>query len=126
MNGKDYRIHLIRKNNADLYKIPGTSNSKRVWNDLVPRSQNSDIHEHVKLDIALKIMRKGMVFISEAEEKKTGKIRDIVCLDTNQKFEPETQENNYKKRLLNEDDDVSVIRVFSDGSTTNYEINESY
>lgn len=117
-------LAIQRNNTARLYRTPRT-NMPCKRNVLVIRP-NSFNHELEKFRICYCLLNgigmnirnnqlkgwgsfkvKPQEFITEALEKSTGKIRDIICLDTGEIFEIEVN----KKRALRHCKNITVVMV---------------
>jgi len=92
------------------FHTPGCNNYiKRAKNAIYITPMNSWEHEFEKFKICYWLKLQGYDFITEAVENKTGFRRDIVCLDTGEIFEIET---NKKRAERFKGQNVSVVKLW--------------
>ena len=84
-----HELFIQRNNTSRLYRTPNT-HMPRKWNAVFFNPHNSWKHEQKKAEICYNLLKDGMEFITEAEEIKTRQRADVVCLDTGERFEIET------------------------------------
>ena len=93
------------------YHIPGTSNINRVKvNAVFLRSGNTLKHEMAKCRKAYDLIKKGHLILTEAQENKTGFIRDLVDLSEGTIYEFET--NPKRAERFKGQDNVYVVKLW--------------
>lgn len=88
MNKRD--LMFQRNNVKRLYHSPGSSETTPVKTNALFIRPNSYAHEKAKFDKCYEMVMERQQFITEAKEKASGLIRDVVCLDDGIKHEYET------------------------------------
>jgi hypothetical protein len=84
---------------------------------MVIHQQNSDEHEHGKLEVCLKLLREGKEFITEAVPNDNPKLRhDVICLDDGVIFEIETDPKRAER--FNGMNNIVVVALWKDSSKT--------
>lgn len=89
---------INQKQTENKYTVHGaTRHSKRKRNVINLNAGNTDDHEMEKTRISLQILRNGHEFITEAKNKQTGFIHDVVDLNNGTIYEVETTEKRAKR-----------------------------
>ncbi len=116
MNKRDL---MFQRNNVKReYHSPGSTETTPVKTNALFIRPNSYEHEKAKFDKCYEMTVAGEHFITEAKEKSSGLIRDVVSLDTGEIFEFEI----CSKRALRfkGQDGVEVVMVESDLSSLSH------
>lgn len=102
-------LNETERNNWYKYHIPNTSRINKVKiNAVFLRAANSWKHEQAKCRYAYELIKAKHKIITEAEDNKTGKIRDLVDISTGLIFEFETDKKRAERHT---EANVKVIMV---------------
>jgi len=112
MNKKE--LSLKREETRKKYKVPrGNNYQKRPLNAIYFRSMNSLRHELMKAQKCHELLKEKKWFITEAENKRNGLIRDVVCLDDGMIYEIETDPRRAERFKTDpESDMIEVIKLW--------------
>ena len=103
-----------RNDTARQYHVPGMPNyTSRKRNAIHFSKANSKPHEMGKASICYDLLAEGKSFITEAVHNKTGYRRDVVCLDSGNVYEIETDPKR-AKRFENQEGVILVIKLWEE------------
>jgi len=96
MNKKQLEIQRSKTRNKYMIR-GGNYYSRRAVNGIYFNPSNSWAHEKKKAEICYGLLKEKKKFITEAQDRKTKLIRDIVVLDDDSIIEVETTEKRAKR-----------------------------
>ncbi len=102
-------MEVMKQRNDVARRLEHTSSIHR--NCIRINAGSTKRHEEKKFEIAWRLAKEGKEFITEAVFKKEGVRADIVCLDTKEIFEIETNPRDFELRKSDYPDDFKINLV---------------